>query len=176
MFHYEALPVYIKRALLFCIVIATAALQNTVGLLPTVFGARFFPLIPLIISIGMCDGEIPGLLYGAAAGAFWDVCSFGFDGMHAFYLALIGCISGVLVHYFMKNRLLTQYCICAVASVIYAVLYWFISVSVPVGDAKNEKLMLFYLPSAVITVAGSFIAYFIIRFICEKLKEKEEKI
>lgn len=176
MFRSEVLPVYIKRILLFLLVLITAAVQNTVGLLPTVFGARFFPLIPLVIAIGMCDGALPGLFYGAAAGAFWDVCAFGPDGLHGLYLALIGCAAGILVRYFMKNRLLTQYCLCAPACVIYVVLYWFVSVSLPVGDAGSEKLLLFYLPSAVITAAISFITYFIVKFICSKLHEKEENI
>lgn len=172
MFRSESMPVYIRRILLFCLVIITAVLQNTVGLMPTVFGARFFPLIPLVVAIGMCDGELSGLFYGAFAGAFWDICSFGPDGIHALYLAVVGCVAGVLVHYFMKNRLLTQYCICVPATVMSAVFYWFVSVSQPVGDAGHEKLLLFYLPSAVITSAFSFITYYFIKFICEKLKEK----
>lgn len=176
MLRYEGLPVLLKRILLFLSVLFFAALQNTDGLLPCIFGARFFILVPLIVAIGMCEGEIPGLLYGTAAGAFWDVCSGGIDGIHALSLALIGCISGLLVHFLMRNRLLTQYCICAVSCVLHSVLYWAVSVYIPVGDSGGAKLLGFYLPSAVITTAFSFIIYYFVRYICNTLKEKEEKI
>lgn len=176
MLRYEGLPVLIKRILLFLLVLIFAALQNTDGLLPCIFGARFFILIPLTVAIGMYEGEISGLLYGLAAGAFWDVCSGGIDGIHTLFLALIGCVSGLLVHFFMRNRLLTQYCICAVSCVLHTVTYWAISVYIPVGDNGYSKLLGFYLPSAVITTAFSFVIYYFVRYICTKLKEKEEKI
>lgn len=176
MFRFEGLPVFLKRILLFLLVIIFAALQNTDGLLPCIFGARFFILIPLVIAIGMHESEIPGLLYGMAAGTFWDVCSGGFDGFHAFYLAFIGCLSGLLVHFLMRNKLLTQYCLCTVSAFVHGILYWLMSVYIPIGDNGYAKLLGFYLPSAVITTSISFVIYYLIRFICNKLREKEEKI
>lgn len=173
MFHSEGIPVFIKRILLLLTVILLAALQNTDGLLPTFFGARLMPLIPFAVCVGLCEGETAGLLYGAAAGAFWDVCAGGPDGLHALYLAFIGCVSGLLVRFIMKNRLLTQYCFTTVASAVYAVLFWWVSVSIPIGDAGNKKLLGFYLPSAVVTALFSFILYYFIRFFSEKLREPE---
>lgn len=176
MFRLEGLPVFIKRILLLFLVVIFAALQNTDGLLPCIFGARFFILIPLVIAIGMCEGEISGLLYGMTAGCLWDVCSGGIDGFHAFYLAFIGCLSGILVHFLMRNKLLTQYCICTVSAFMHGILYWLVSVYIPIGDNGYSKLLGFYLPSAVITVTISFIIYYFVKFICTKLHEKEEQI
>ena len=176
MFRSESLPVLLKRIILLILVFVFATLQNTDGLLPCIFGARFFILIPLVIAIGMCEGEISGLLYGMVAGGLWDVCSSGLDGLHAFYLAFIGCLSGILVHFLMRNKLLTQYCICTVSAFLHGILYWMISVYIPVGDNGYSKLLGFYLPSAVITTTISFVIYYLIRFICTKLREKEEKI
>lgn len=176
MFRFEGIPVLFKRILLFLLVLIFAALQNTDGLLPCIFSARFFILIPLIVAIGMCEGELAGLLYGLAAGGFWDVCSSGLDGFHAFSLALIGCLSGLLVRFFMRNKLLTQYCICAVSAFAHSIIYWLTSVYIPIGDNGYNKLLTFYLPSAVITTAISFVIYYSIRTICNKLQEKEAKI
>ena len=176
MFRSESLPAILKRIILLLLVFAFAALQNTDGLLPCIFGARFFILIPLVVTIGMYEGEIPGLLYGMVAGCLWDVCSGGIDGFHAFYLALTGCVAGILVHFFMRNKLLTQYCICTIATFLHSILYWLISVYIPVGDNRYSKLLLFYLPSAIITTTVSFAIYYFIRMICNKLSEKEEKI
>lgn len=176
MFRFKGIPVFLKRILLFVTVLLFAALQNTQGMLPSVFGARFFILIPLTIAIGMFEGEMSGLFYGMAAGCFWDVCSGGLDGFHGFYLAFLGCLSGILVHFIMRNKLLTQYFICATSSALHGVLYWLISVYIPVGDNGYAKLLGFYLPSAIITTALSFIIYYIVKLICTNLKEKEEKI
>lgn len=176
MFRLEGLPVLIKRILLFFIVIFAAMLQNTDGLLPVFFGARIFLLIPLVICIGMWEGEVSGLVYGMLGGAFWDICASGLDGIHAFYLAFIGCMSGVLVHFVMQNRMLTQYCICAVSSAVYCVFYWFITVYLPIGDMNCDKLLGFYLPCAVVTTAFSFVVYYIVKFISNALREREVRI
>ena len=176
MFRSESLPVLLKRIILMILVFVFATLQNTDGLLPCIFGARFFILIPLVVSIGMFEGEISGLLYGLLAGGLWDVCSGGIDGFHAFFLALTGCLAGILVHFFMRNKLLTQYCICAVSAFLHGIFYWLISVYIPIGDNRYMKLLLFYLPSAIITTTISFIIYYSVKYICNKLHEKEENI
>ena len=176
MFRFEGLPVLIKRILLFALVILTAMLQNTDGLLPVFFGARLFLLIPLVVCIGMCEGEVAGLVYGLIGGAFWDVCASGLDGIHAFYLAFVGCLSGILVHFLMRNRLLTQYCICGVSCIVYSVFYWFVTVYSQIGDANYNKLLTFYLPCAIVTTVFSFAVYFVIRFISNTLIEKEPEI
>ena len=173
MFRFEGLPVAIKRILLFLAVIITAVLQNTDGLLPDVFGARMFPLIPLVIAIGMCEGAMSGLLYGAAAGCFWDVCSAAPDGFNGLYLALVGCASGLLIRFFMRNKLMTEYCICSVSTVTHGVLYWLFTVYIPLGDYRLSKLFGIYLPGAVITTSVSFIIYYLVRVLSRRLCEKD---
>ena len=175
MFRFEGLPVFLKRIILFLLVVVFAALQNTDGILPCIFGARFFILIPLVIAIAMSEGEIAGLFYGLAAGAFWDVCSAGLDGFHTLYLALLGTLTGVLVHFFMRNKLLTQYCICGIACFTHSILYWLITVYIPMGDRMYSKLLGFYLPSAVITTAISAVIWLAVGFICKKLSKSVVK-
>ena len=166
MFRFEGFPLYIKRIILFFAVLIFAALQNTDGILPRIFGARFFVLIPLVVAIAMHEGEMSGLFYGLTAGAFWDVCSSGPDGFHAFSLALIGTVTGILVRFIMRNKILTQYCICFISAFTHTVLYWLITIYIPAGDFRYGKLLGFYLPSAVITIASSFIIYYLVRIIC----------
>ncbi len=168
LFRREGLQIFAKRILLLAVVILTAMFQNTDGLLPEIFGAHFMPLIPLTVCIGMYAGEIAGLVYGAFAGCFWDVCAIGADGFHGFYLALTGCVAGVLVHYIMRNSLLTQYCITAVSSVLFSVIYWLATVYIPIGDSRCEKLLGFYLPSAIITTAFSFVSYYTVKLFFRK--------
>lgn len=176
MFRKEGLPVFFKRILLFVLVLAAAVFQNTDGFLPSVFGARLFVLIPVIISIGMFEGELSGLLYGLAGGAFWDVCASGLDGFHGLFLALTGLASGLLVRFIMRNKLLTQYCICIVASALYSVLYWYMTVAYPIGDSGSRKLLTFYLPAAVMTCVFSFIPYFIIKAVTGAIDSKKQEV
>lgn len=173
MFRFEGMPVAVKRIVLFIAVIITAVLQNTDGLLPDVFGARMFLLIPLVISIGMCEGAMSGLLYGAAGGCFWDVCSAAPDGFNGLYLAFAGCAAGLLVRFVMRNKLLTEYCICAVSTGLHGILYWLFTVYIPLGDNRFSKLFGFYLPGAVITTAVSFIIYYLVRALSRRLCEKD---
>ncbi len=170
----ERLTVLSKRILLFALTVITAAFQNTNGLLPSVFGLRFFPLIPLTVSIGMCEGEISGLLYGAAAGIFWDICSASPEGFCAFYLALLGALSGVLIKFYLRLRTLTQYVITAISSVCFFALYYLFTVFIPIGDKGFNVLLSFYLPSAVMTTAFSFIPYSIVKFLSGTLKGRVE--
>ncbi|MCD7775260.1 MAG: rod shape-determining protein MreD [Clostridiales bacterium] len=165
MFKREGFYIFAKRILLLALCILTAMFQNTEGLLPEIFGSRFMPLIPLAVCIGIFRGEMSGLIYGAIAGCFWDVCSSGADGIHAFYLAFIGCAAGVLTHYLMRRNIVTQYCLTTVSCVIFVLIYWFITVYIPVGDAEYKALLTFYLPSAVITIALSFVSYFTVKLI-----------
>lgn len=176
MFRFEGLPVVIKRILFFAAILVVALLQNTDGLLPTVFGARFFPLIPLVIAIGMCEGELSGLFYGMIAGCFWDVCSTAPDGFNGLYLAFTGCAAGLLVHFFMRNKLVTQYCICAVATGLHSILYWMFTIYIPIGDTRFSALLGFYLPGAVITTALSFIIYHAVKYVSISLVEKETSL
>ncbi len=163
MFKREGFYIAVKRLVFFGFVLIFSLLQNTDGLLPVFFGARLFPLIPLIISIGMYEGETAGLVYGASGGIFWDICSSGLDGGHAFFLAFAGCLSGILVRFVMRNRLITEYCICSVAAVLHSITYWAVTVYIPLGDMHYEKLLLFYLPSAVMTTAFSFVLFFAVK-------------
>ncbi len=172
MFKSESLPVAVKKILLFAVVLVAALLQNTQGLLPEFLGARVFWLLPLTVCIGMFDGELSGLIYGAIGGAFWDVCSASPDGFCTFYLALAGCVSGLLVRFFVRKKMLAQYCITAVVSVLFCVLYWLFTVCIPVGDRDSQKLLGFYLPAAVVSTLFSFICYFSV----SKIADITEKV
>lgn len=176
MFRSESLPVIIKRIIFFVAILLVSLLQNTDGLLPTVFGARFYPLIPLVIAIGMCEGELSGLFYGMIAGCFWDVCSTFPDGFNGLFLSFAGCTAGLLVHFFMRNKVITQYCICAVATGLHSIVYWLFAVYIPVGDSRFSALLGFYLPGAVITTALSFIIYKAVKFVSISFVEKESAV
>jgi uncharacterized membrane protein len=92
---------YLLIVLLFC------ALQFTDGLFPKIFGCSFFLTVPLIISIGMFDYELSGAVFGLIAGAYSDFMSAGPDGIGALFMTAAGCVSGLLLRYYMMNKIKT---------------------------------------------------------------------
>lgn len=153
----------VKNACYFAAVLIAAALQNTEGALPGIGKARFFILIPVAVSIGMLEGDLSGLLYGALAGALWDVCSPGLDGFRALWLALTGFTAGILTRFRLREKVATQYLFCSVSVAAYCAIDWFFTVSLPVGDSGLEKLIYFYGGSAAYTLLFSFVVFLALR-------------
>ena len=146
-----------KHLYLFALVLITALFQNTVGLLPAVFGAVFWPLVPLTVAVGMRGGEMAGLVYGMIGGAFWDVASSGTDGVHALCLAVIGFAAGWLVKFLLRDTMLSFYAMTAGAVSVIAAVEWLVFTLIPVGDLGARLLVRHYIPSAIITAAFGFI-------------------
>ncbi len=153
-----------KHIFLFLLTLITALFQNTAGLLPSVFGAVFWPLVPLTVAIGMSEGEMTGLIYGMIAGAFWDVTVSGADGIHALTLALTGFAAGWLIKFLLRDTMLSFYAMTAGAASLIAAVDWCAFTLIPVGDLGARILVRRYIPSAVITVAFAFICRLIVNF------------
>ena len=147
-----------KHVIFSVLILLTALFQNTGGLLPTVFGAAFLPLVPAVVAIGMREGEVAGLIYGMAAGAFWDITSSGADGVHALYLAAFGFAAGLLVKTYLRDTMLSFYVLTVSAALISAVTDWLVFTLAPVGDLGARLLVGFYLPSALLTTAFAFVS------------------
>ncbi len=152
-----------KQISLTLILVLGAVLQNTEGALPVIGQARFFVLLPLVACIGVLEGDMSGLVFGALAGAMWDVCDLGFDGFRAFWLALTGCVAGILVRFRLREKVGTAYAICAVSTLLYCLLDWFFTVSIPLGDKNFSKLLWFYMGSFVYTVIPTGLVYLAVR-------------
>ena len=153
-----------KHIFLFLLTLITALFQNTGGLLPSVFGAVFWPLVPLTVAVGMREGELTGLVYGMIGGAFWDVTVSGADGIHALCLAVTGFAAGWLVRFLLRDTMLSFYAVTAGAASLIAAVDWCVFTLIPVGDLGARLLVRRYIPSALITVAFAFICRIVVNF------------
>ncbi len=160
---------YLLIVLLFC------ALQFTDGLFPKIFGCSFFLTVPLIISIGMFDYELSGAVFGLIAGAYSDFMSAGPDGIGALFMTAAGCVSGLLLRYYMMNKIKTFFLLSSAATFLYAFFSWFFDSWMPVGDKNLVRFLTYYLPSAIITVLFSFITYYIVKAVHEKFTDDKEE-
>ena len=114
---------YLRRILLALLVLFIAMAQN-VPWLPVIYGARALPLLPLIVAIAIYDQPVPAVLYGAFAGAIWDVSALG--GYHAIYLTLTAFGCAMSMRYFLNRNIFTIALLSFATTTLYLLVRWFV--------------------------------------------------
>lgn len=82
-------------------------LQETPGLLPSIFGARPVLLFPAVVAIAMLEPEVPALLFGVVGGLF---CDFGLSGMLRFHALVLGVLCffiSLVIRAYLQNNMAT---------------------------------------------------------------------
>ena len=80
-------------------------LQETPGLLPSIFGARPVLLFPAVVAIAMLEPEVPALLFGVVGGLF---CDFGLSGMLGFHALVLGVLCffiSLVIRTYLQNNM-----------------------------------------------------------------------
>ena len=163
-------PKYIRWAIFGAVLIASVLLQNSVGGLLEIFGARVFLCIPFCIAIAMFEREVPAAIFGAFAGALWDVSS-GIDGFNTFVLMILCAVSSLLISHLMQNNLITALVLGAGSITAYEILY--IVIRFWGAGSPVRQIFTFYLPSLVITGVFIPLCYFLVKFIYNSFKIAE---
>ena len=82
-------------------------LQETPGLLPSIFGARPVLLFPAVVAIAMLEPEVPALLFGVVG---WLFCDFGLSGMLGFHALVLGVLCffiSLVIRTYLQNNMAT---------------------------------------------------------------------
>jgi len=82
-------------------------LQETPGLLPSIFGARPVLLFPAVVAIAMLEPEVPALLFGVVGGL---LCDFGLSGMLGFHALVLGVLCffiSLVIRTYLQNNMAT---------------------------------------------------------------------
>lgn len=166
----ENTKLYIRRAVLALLILVFAALQNTAGLVPSVFGVRAMLLLPLVVCIGMHERDIEGLFFGLFAGLLWDGVATGAAHYNALMLATIGFVCGALIEHLMRNNLVTALLMTAAAVFLYNTGYWLIHFVLRGYDHAFSVYLTFYLPSMVYTAMLMPLFYYLVRFVKNKTR------
>ena len=82
-------------------------LQETPGLLPSIFGARPVLLFPAVVAIAMLEPEVPALLFGVVGGLFCDFGLSGMLGFHALVLGVLCFFSRLVIRAYLENNMAT---------------------------------------------------------------------
>ena len=166
-------PKYIRYIIYTALIILVAILQNSLNIIPEIFGARAFVLLPLCVSIAMFEREIASAVFGAVAGILWDLSS-GQDGFNAFVLLVIGAVCSLLISHFMRRNVLTALVLGSGSVVAYNIIYVLINL-VAQGAGNSFKLLFtFYLLSGIYTILFIPVCYFLVSYIHENYKTSDE--
>ncbi len=132
-------------------------------------------LIPLTISVSMYEREFSGLFFGLLAGALWDIASPLPDGSLALIFSVLACITGLLIHYMLRNTLLTALLISFIFTVFYSLITYLFSASGFNYAFLKDVSVTHYMPSLLFSVIITIPDYFLVRTV-SKLIQTEEKI
>ncbi|MBO5066692.1 MAG: rod shape-determining protein MreD [Clostridia bacterium] len=166
-------PKYIRYAIYTAVIVFAAVLQNSLNIIPEIFGARAFILLPLCVCIAMFEREIASAVFGAVAGVLWDV-SAGQDGFNAFVLLLIGAVCSLLISHFMRRNVLTAAVLGAGSIAVYNILYVLINLMAQGSGGSVKELFVFYLLSGIYTMIFVPVGYFLVSYIHENHKTADE--
>lgn len=163
-------PKYIRWVIFGALLVISVLLQNSVGGLLDFFGIRVFLCIPFCVAIAMFEREVPAAIFGAFAGALWDV-SGGVDGFNTIILMTVCSVCSLLISHLMQNNIITALVLGAGSVTSYEVLY----IAIRFWGAGNpvRQIFTFYLPSFIITVAFVPLCYFIVKRIYDSYKIAE---
>lgn len=81
--------------------------QETPGLLPSIFGARPVLILPAVITIAMFEEEIPAMSFGILGGLFCDFGLSGVLGFHALTLAVLCFFVSILSKVYLQINIVT---------------------------------------------------------------------
>lgn len=168
----ENRPKIMRRSCFLLVVIAVGILQIS-DVLPSVFGVRLLPLLPLTVVLGMFERETYGMYYGLLAGVMWDINLGAGDGFNAFFFALVGFVCGLLMTYLMMNNLITATLLCWLWTTLYFIVNWLIFVAANGIDGGASVLFREYLPAALLNALTLPIYYYSVRAIMKKFKLME---
>ena len=165
-------PKYIRYAIYTALIVLTAVLQNSLNIVPEIFGARAFLLLPLCVCIAMHEREIASAVFGVIAGVLWDV-STGQDGFNALILLIVGAVCSLLISHFMRRNILTALVLGSGTVIAYSISYVLINLVAQGAGNPIKQLFTFYLLSGIYTLVFVPVCYLLISHIYNNYKTAE---
>lgn len=163
-------PKYIRWTVYALLLAVAVLLQNSCGGLTEIFGARIFISIPLCVTVSMFEREVPAAVFGAFAGALWDVSS-GVDGFNTLVLMILCAVCSLLISHLMRNNIVTAMALGTGGIAAYEIIY--IAVRFWGAGSPLRFMFCFYLPSLLITVPFVPLCYVLVRFIYNNYRNAE---
>ncbi len=166
--------IHIRRILLVLVAAVTAVIQHTPGFNFSLGNISPMFLVPFVVCVAMYERTLTGLVFGILAGTFWDFASTGADGMFTLLLSVIGFFTGVIITFYVRNRLISAVFLTFISSLAVSVAYWAVFVLRKGYEGTFAILLTRFMPVAVYSTLFVFIYYYLIGFII-KITGKSDK-
>ena len=147
------------------VALLTAVIQHTPGFRFDLGTLSPMLLVPFVVCVAMYERSIVGLFIGGLSGVLWDFAVSGADGMFTLMLSVIGFFVGVLVTFYLRNRIITAAVLSGVSCLVVSVAYWMVAVLRKGYDGMWEILFTHFIPLALYSTLFVFLYYYLIRFI-----------
>ncbi len=167
---------WLRRLAFAVIIVLTASLQNSKGLVFAPFGVHAVVLVPLIVSISFFEKSVISLLFGAFAGILWDMGSSVTDGYFSIVLAVIAFSCSLLIAFEMRNNIRTALLLSAGACFLCNLFYWLFFILFKRTDMAVYIYFKYYFTSSVYTVVYTFVFYYLVRWISQRTEPEKKRI
>lgn len=165
----------VRRGLFILVAVVSALIQNTPGFRLSLGTLSPMLLIPFVVCVAMYERSLTGLAYGVLAGTLWDFGTTGADGMYTLMLATIGFTVGIIITFYVRNRLFSAFVLTLISSAAVSIAYWMLFVLRKGYEGTWVILLSRFLPLAVYTALFVFIYYYLIGFIVKATGKGDKK-
>ena len=164
------------KYIVFCLIIAAAALlQNVGGLWFEIGSARCFFIIPVCVITGLGEDERTSALLGLFAGLLWDMVSAQHMGFNCVFLMVVCYIVSTFETFIFRDTFKFEFVSNTIITFLYVLCYWLFFVFRKGVDGSAISFLTFYFPCFLYTAVMMPVLYAIINPLKLKLN-KEEKI
>lgn len=155
----------VRRVLLLAVAVLTAILQHTPYFRLDIGSLSPMLLVPFVVCVAMYERSIQGLIYGFIAGALWDFASTGADGMFTLMLSTIGFGLGIIITFYVRNRLFSAVALSLISCTAVSVAYWLVFILRKGLEGSWAVLFTHFIPLAVYSSLFVFVYYYLVGFI-----------
>ncbi|XOQ47959.1 MAG: rod shape-determining protein MreD [Eubacteriales bacterium] len=148
--------------------------QETPGLVPSLFGARPVLLIPAVLSISLFENEAAGMSFGLLAGLLIDFGGGGVLGFHALLLCAACYAIGLFAADLIQTNFLTAMLTAFIVTGALVLLHWVFFYLLFNYEYPGYAFTAHYIPRFCYTIAIMPITYFFNRALAIQIREKEE--
>lgn len=161
---------FAKWAVVFLFIIILTAIATT----GNSGGARPLMVIPVLVSISMCNNELVSGITGAFCGLMIDFSCGKLLGVNAMIMLVIAVAISLLCLHLLKNNLINAIWLTAAAAVIQGFFDFFFYFAIWNMEDYYTVVKVIILPSIVYTVMASPIIYLIVKLIITKFAIKDK--
>ena len=160
----------IKNVLYFAAVLVFFVMGEIPQFDPLIFKA--IPVIPIIASLSVLEGDMTGGIFGFIAGLMVDTYAAHIFGLASIIFTVLGFLSGVLVTYLLQNNMRTTFILTFAISAFYGVISFYVIYGMWQVEGRFLMFLARTVPTTIVTTLFAYPAYHLIKKIKTEVEER----